>query len=58
MAMVYDKVRFPPEQQNKLYVCLRDCGYEPAEDFQKLRDSVEVLSFIYEPEDQINTRSK
>lgn len=24
--------------------------YKPAEDFQQLRDPVEVLSFIYEPE--------
>lgn len=33
-------------------MCVCDYGYEPAEDFQKLRDSVEVLSFIYEPKTQ------
>lgn len=33
-------------------LCLRHRAYKPAEDFQKLCDSVEVLSFIYEPEDQ------
>lgn len=36
-----------------LKVYLRDCGYKPAKDLQKLRDSVEVLSFIDEPEDHI-----
>lgn len=39
--------------------CVCACEYTPAKDFQQLCDSVEVLSFIYEPEDQKeNTHAK
>lgn len=30
--------------------CVVLCGHKPAEDFQQLRDSIEVLSFVNEPE--------
>lgn len=33
-------------------VQLHDLRHKPAKDFQKLRHSIEVLSFIYEPEKQ------